>query len=207
MRQVLGLVDIPESEKAVYDCVSMNKFMLFRFIMEFQNSVNLFELLERGGGPPSVGVFGGVFSLYRMIAARDGALNIYHFGRSLAAIRNQLGACRSITNIDRIKVREAGKVFRLHFPHVDSVRHAIAHAGELYSTPAKMENEKLKQHTHTSGHGFFAAGGTLVSALSERTYSIGFEGEVFSVTLDNQTISILITIRNLVDSAFPVPTS
>jgi hypothetical protein len=170
--------------------------------MEFQNSVNLFELLERGGGPPSVGVFGGVFSLYRMIAARDGALNIYHFGRSLAAIRNQLGACRSITNIDRKKVREAGKVFRLHFPHVDSVRHAIVHAGELYNTPAKMENEELKRHTS-----FGAAGGTLMSALSERTYSIGFEGEVFSVTLDNQTISILITIRNSVDSAFPVPTS
>ncbi len=71
----------------------MNRANLSRFLEEFEISVALFELLERGGGPPSRGVLGGLFINYRIIAARDGAMNIFHFGCSLETIKKQLPAC------------------------------------------------------------------------------------------------------------------
>src|SRR5215212_7552350 len=86
----------PIAEIDAYQCVSINRFNLRHFASEFQNSVALFELLERGGGPPSTGVFGGVFILYRIIAARDGALNVYHFKCCLEAIKKQLPDCPSL---------------------------------------------------------------------------------------------------------------
>jgi hypothetical protein len=70
-------------------CVYINYSNLHQFIQAFQKSVALFELLERGGGPPSTGVFGGVFIQYRIIAARDGALST----SSVASIRRSLWLC------------------------------------------------------------------------------------------------------------------
>src|SRR4051812_12686370 len=82
--------DIPEAEQEAHACIAVNRLNLSRFFEEFQRSVRLFELLERGGGPPSAGVLGGEFIHYRIIAARDGALNIFHFGCALEAVRKQL---------------------------------------------------------------------------------------------------------------------
>ena len=57
-------------------CVYINYFNMSQFLERFRRSVKLFEFPERGGAPPSVGVFGGEFIQYRIIAARDGALNL-----------------------------------------------------------------------------------------------------------------------------------
>jgi hypothetical protein len=81
---------IPPDEKDAYGCIVANRANLFRFEHDLARSTALFEFLERGGGPPSAGVLGGEFTIWRMIAARDGALNIYHFGCSLDAIKKQL---------------------------------------------------------------------------------------------------------------------
>lgn len=196
---------LPADEQAAYDCVVMNRAGLFRFLMEFQQSVALFEFLERGGGPPSVGVFGGVFINWRMIAAREGALSIYHFGCALSAVRHQLAACNSFTTVNRTQVRDAARMFRARFPHSETVRHAIAHAGELHDTPAKMKKQLQKAAFAVPGVSG-APGGVLVGALFERTYSLGFEGEVFSVVMDNQTTETLIRIMSMVSAAFtPAP--
>jgi hypothetical protein len=183
----------------------MNRLNLVRFLDEFQKSVALFELLERGGGPPSVGVFGGPFIHYRMIAARDGALNIFHFGCSLEAIKKQLPKCASMAQrSDAVKLRNAVKQFKNYFPHADNVRHAIAHAGELFSSPEKIKaNEQKSDH---QGIGFSSlAGGHLIGAIYERTYSVSNHGLVFSVTLDNESIAKLVHIVSLVDDAFQGP--
>ncbi|MEQ1651901.1 MAG: hypothetical protein ABL897_05380 [Hyphomicrobium sp.] len=192
------------AELAAYNCAVINRMNLSRFVIDFQTSVDLFELLERGGGPPTVGIFGGAFTYYRMIAAKDGAMNIYHFGCSLEAIRHQLSACRSLQEIDRVAVRRACKLFRSTFPHAESVRHAIAHAGELNDTPAKITIQNQKNAF--TGHGFsIGSGGQLIGALYERTYSIVFEGEVFSVVMDTDTLAKLNVISGLVYGAFSSP--
>ena len=192
-------------DNAIHICITVNRFYLTRFLEEFQNSVLLFEFLERGGGPPSVGVFGGIFIHYRIIAARDGAMNIFHFGCSLEAIKRQLPKCASLaSSTDAIKLRNAVKQFKLSFPHADNVRHAVAHAGEICSTPLKIKSSEQK--SDHEGVGFRStAGGHFLGALYERTYSVSNLGEVFSVTLDNESIRKLAHVISLVDQAFQNP--
>ena len=70
------------------DCdnyVALNKSNLGDFHVALQTAVNLFIVLERGGDP-SREVLGGEFIQYRIVAARDACLNLYHFERSLDAI-------------------------------------------------------------------------------------------------------------------------
>lgn len=175
---------------------------LRHFAEEFQRSVALFELLECGGGPPSVGVFGGEFIYYRIISARDGALNIYHFGCSLEAIKRQLPTCPSLAKkVNAITIRDALKQFEKYFPHCDNVRNAIAHAGELFNNPNSMK--KHQQRTGHAGHGFSVSeGGLFTCALYERTYSVGIEGSVFSLTLDQVSLNKLLHIIQMIDTAF-----
>jgi len=183
------------------NCVLINRANLTHFLNEFQISVALFELLERGGNP-SAGVFGGVFIQYRIIAARDGALNIFHFGCSLDAIKKQLPRSPSLVRqTDAIKLRNAVKQFNSFFPHADNVRHAVAHAGEMFRSPQRMkENEQKTDH---KGVGFSSvAGGFLIGALYERTYSVSNLGQIFSVTLDSGAVQKLAKVILLVDEAF-----
>jgi hypothetical protein len=180
----------------------LNRFNLYYFIEEFKRSVALFELLERGGGPPSVGVFGGDFIYYRIIAARDGALNIFHFGCSLEAVQKQLPTCPALARkTSAVGIRNAVKKFREYFPHCDNVRHAVAHTGEQAKNPRVMrQNEQKASH---EGHGFStSAGGQLVQAIYERTYTVTLKGDFFTVQLDPEETKKLTHVRYLVDFAF-----
>jgi hypothetical protein len=198
---------IPADEVDAYACISLNRYNLSRFLEEFHSAVRLFEFLERGGGPPSVGVFGGQFIKFRMIAARDGALNIYHFRCSLDAVRKQLPTCPTLAKTtDCFKLRSALRKFDEYFPHAESVRHAVAHTGELNRSPARMRQQK--QRIGHVGVGFASgAGSLLLDALYERTFSVGIKGGVFSVTLDATSIEKLGEIIRLVDDAFAAPSA
>jgi hypothetical protein len=190
------------------DCVILNRMNLFRFIEDFKTSVELFELLEPGGGPPSDGVPGGrvpggEFHNYQIIAARDGALNIYHFGCCLNAIKKQVPASPvHAGKVDAIKLRAARQKFRAYFPNIDSVRHGIAHAAEHYKSPADMKKNRLRMS------GFLLSPTESVffpSRLVERTYSVGIEGTMFSVQLDQSSVAKLQHIKDLNDEAFRQP--
>ena len=193
---------VPESEADAYQCIFANKATLFIFALNFQFSVQLFEFLERGGGPPSVGVFGFPFTLYRMIAARDGALNIYHFKCSLDALKKQLPTSPTIAKyVDAIKVREALKQFNKYFPNTDNIRHAISHAGEMQPTPRRQKQNIQKKDESFHG-GASGAGGLFMGAIYEKTYTVGIEGTVFSVSLDNESIRKLNHTISMIDEAF-----
>ena len=83
-------------------------------------------------------------SRWPAIPIRDGALSIYHFGMSMAGIRNKLGLCPTLHGlVDTDKFREADRAFRGAFPRIELLRHAIAHAAE--------ETPKLLKQGHSSG--------------------------------------------------------
>jgi hypothetical protein len=182
---------IPDEEWDAYLCISINRANLSRFVMDFANSIELFEFLERGGRPKSAGVLGGQFAKWRIIAARDGALNTYHFGCSLKAIQKQLPTCPTLNSrLNAIAIRNIVKEFKSSFPHCDTIRHAIAHAGECHKTP-----RKLKQNTDETG-------GFAFGSIHNRTYTIGFEGARFSVTMDTSALRKLSNIREAIEDEF-----
>jgi hypothetical protein len=170
------------------------------FLEQLKKAIALFELLERSD-PIARGLDNDLFT-YRMIAARDGALSIFHFKCSLEAIKKQLPRCPSIAaKVDAVKIREALKQLSAFFPHTDNVRNAIAHAGERFSSPERIKEHSMKLPRY--GPGFaIDEGGHLLSALHERTYSVGNLGEVFSLTLDQTAVSNLQQVISSVQQAF-----
>jgi hypothetical protein len=149
---------LPPHEGEICACVGMNRVNLHTFAQGFALAAQLFELLERGGGPPQVGVFGGVFIQYGIVAAKEGALNIYHFGCSLDALRGQVGRCPSTRGtVDIVKLRQADKLFKRHFPNADTIRHAVAHAGEIWTSPARAKQHQLREN-HSWAGGAVSAG-------------------------------------------------
>lgn len=96
------------AEMAFCQCLAANRSNLGSFCEAFSTAAQLFELLERGGGPPSAGVLGGPFIQFRIIAAKESAMNIFHFGNTLDAIKKQIPRCPTSQNtVDVTKVREA----------------------------------------------------------------------------------------------------
>ncbi|WP_147283735.1 hypothetical protein [Bosea caraganae] len=188
-------------EDAFCDCVSANRLNLQRFLDEFVETVQLFELLERGGGPPSVGVFGGVFIKFRIIAAKQGALSLFHFKNSLEALREYIYRCPRTRYVDGKKLREAKSLFDRYFPNADNTRNAVAHAGEIYKSPAAIRQHEQKQDYRGIGV-FSAAGGLSIQSLYERTYAIGWIGQVFEVHMDTSSIQKLAEVLNIVEEAF-----
>jgi hypothetical protein len=190
------------NDQSVKICVMKNVLCLQIFLEQFRKAVALFDLLERTA--PPLDVLKNEYFAYRMIAARDGALSIFHFKCCLEAIKKQLPRSKSLLAlVDSVKIREILKQFSVLFPHADNIRHAIAHAGETFKSPERMKQHGMKVPRY--GPGFAVdEGGYLLSALNGRTYSAGNHGEIFSVTLDQIAISNLGTVLSSVQEAFQV---
>lgn len=204
MHSMTADAPLSPDENDICECVVMNQLNLRIFGEGLAVAVQLFELLERGGGPPQVGVFGGVFNNYRMIAAKEGALNIYHFGCSLRELRQKVGLCpRTRDKTAGKKLREADKLFRQHFPNAEAIRHAIAHAGEVWTSPHRAARHQLKQDHSGPDGSHISAGAHQAQMLSGRTYSVQWEGSMFQVTMDGGPLHALSVIQALVDAALP----
>ncbi len=190
-------------DQSVKVCILKNVLSLTIFLEQFRTAVALFDLLERTD-PPLDALKKTEYFAYRMIAARDGALSVFHFKCCLEAIKKQLPRSKSLSAlVDSVKIREILKRFSVLFPHTDNVRHAIAHAGEIFTSPERMKQHGMKVSRY--GPGFAVhEGGYLLSALHDRTYSVGNHGEIFSVTLDRASISNLRTVLSSVQEAFQV---
>lgn len=164
-------------------CVGLNLMNLSIFLEGFRRSVELFDFLERQGAPE-----------YREIAAKEGALNIYHFGCALRAINTVLSTHNLFGGkIDLDLSRRAGAQFRTDFRNNKNVRHAIAHAGEILESPEKVAK-----------HPVFGAGfsGLVTSIVQNKTYSIAFEGKMFTINLDMATVSKLEAVMLMTQAAF-----
>jgi hypothetical protein len=74
-----GLSLINDADNDAFRCVYFNRFNLNRFASNFHRSVELFRHMEPGTGGRPYGVLGSIFNEYQMIAAKDGALTLYHF--------------------------------------------------------------------------------------------------------------------------------
>jgi hypothetical protein len=188
------------NDQSVRDCIFKNVVSLTVLLEQLKKAVALFDLIERTDSPSDV--LRNEYFEYRMIAARDGALAVFHFGCCLEAIKKQLPRSNSLSAVvEIVKIRDIATRFSALFPHVDHVRHGIAHAGQVFESPEKIKQTGMKVRRY--GPGFAVdEGGYLLSALNDRTYSVGNRGEVFSITLDPTAISNLHSVLSSVQEAF-----
>lgn len=129
---------------------------------------------------------------WRFTAAHEGALLIFHFGKSLEAVRDQLSKSPAIA-ADRLIIRRALKTYRGNFPNAEIIRHATAHAGELQNTPAKLRKSKAESPISA-----WAAGHS-PERIDHDKYVASMEGNSFKYEVSDASIAKLEEIIGLVD--------
>jgi hypothetical protein len=126
---------------------------------------------------------------WQKMAARDGALTIYHFGKTIDAIWQSLPSCPALmTLVNESALRQASKEFRTNFPRYEAIRHVIGHTAEFSATPAQKEAHSIKGPWESPHVKIFGGARTQFSGnLYDRTYYVTFEGEVHGYEISMTT--------------------
>jgi len=127
------------------------------------------------------------------LAARDGAMTVFHFAKTLDAVKSGVAGSKNISaTLDHTQFRSIRREFREHFPNFEPVRHAVAHSGEL------LKDEKRRSENTFSGS--FDGPGLLIrdstdvfvsEMLVDRTFSNTFDGKIISYDLSWENWRVL----------------
>lgn len=185
-------------DSRVLDCVRTNYKALVRFDKDFRAAQSLLGYVTtlNFNAESELDLRMG----WGVIAQNHAALSVFHFGKSLLAIRTYAGRVPASDGpIDTTQLRLAWKLYQREFPHVENVRHAIAHAGELNSTP-----ERMAAHSESRGStfGYVVDRGKVIGSARLR---IGMKGQWFELDIGEQTAQTLAHIIGEVGRALPSP--
>lgn len=120
-------------------------------------------------------------SAWKQMAARDGALAIYHFGNTMEAIKRSLPNCAAVNRtVNHQLLSRARARFRKAFPRYEAIRHVVGHVADFAATPAERERHSHKGGAHTVGNVSFDAGTRrqFLGNLYNRSYVVSFKGQV-----------------------------
>ena len=142
------------------------------------------------------------------MAARDGALAIYHFGQALHAIASSLKDCPTLrTYTNHGKLRLARKQFEAHFPSVTSIRHVIGHIADFAATIGDKEKHSIRgPYKETFGRVGIqvhdTAKITFSDNLYDHTYAVTYDGAVHTCEISSKTLRTLVAVRETTYSGF-----
>jgi hypothetical protein len=129
------------------------------------------------------------------IAARDGAMSIYHFGKAMEGIMASLHKCPTVLQeVNRAKLRSSRKRLRELFPNFEAVRHSVAHAGELMNDVDDLDRHSIST---TSVQRM-----TIQNHLQGRAFKNTFEGQIQSYEINQASRDGLVAIREEFCAAF-----
>lgn len=114
----LSLFDFSQSQ------IASHKEQAFREITTNLNGIFVFNQIQHLMGP------------WVQIAARDGAMQIYHLGRAMDYISSYHYQCPIFkSNVDHDYTKKARKLFREKFPEPNPLRNSVSHLGEFSMQP------------------------------------------------------------------------
>jgi hypothetical protein len=124
-----NLNGLPEAERRIARNLLSSLPSLRGFENDFRIALELFDYSDRHQKG------------WHFIAARDGAMTIFHFAKVLENMMASIGQCPTILAlVDRDKFKKVRKNLRELFPRFEAVRHSVAHAGELMKDPETAES-------------------------------------------------------------------
>jgi hypothetical protein len=238
---------LPQGEQEATRHLNVLVAQLVRYEWQFRHAVTLFDLC-RGESDlsakaditnipiprfPIVEQKANTLHAWEMMAARDGALAIYHFGQALTAVARGLGACPTIrARVDHSALRLARRAFEQSFPSYDAIRHAVGHAVDFGATVAEQEAHSAKPPWKLSfGNVSVEAPGDmpvrlvgdltgglhcvtysgdmpvrLVGDLTDRLYCVTYRGRAHGYAIAVETLDALSWIREQTYLAFDAAT-
>lgn len=194
---------LPEEQQVgggllIYNLVQISKLVdafaasvaLLDYVEGLENAV---EAVHPGSVKPiDIGRSVHALELWCEMAARDAVLTVYHFEKTIAAIRSVMRDVPVlISQVEHSWLRAAAKRTRLEFPHAEKARHAVGHRAELTDSV-----KSIKAHSE--------AGTFVFGRLASRVYTVSFEGVHRELAIDEGNRQKLAQIAHDVYSAFPM---
>ena len=173
---------------------------LDNYVRDFHAALTLFDFAE----PQWLNAEQDHVKQWSFIACRDGAMTIYHFGQTFQHIRAALGSCPTINSlVDSQHLRLTNKKFESQFPDFEGLRHAIAHASDLWKNVSSFARNAFTGKL-TGPLVVAAKGGRIAmrNNLINRQFSTTFETRLVSYEISAETLNRLISLKNEFYSAF-----
>jgi hypothetical protein len=191
----------PEGEREIGVSAQSNINSMQKFIGNFARDLSLFNFVfnstpaERLNSHFSFG--------WLNIAARDGAMNIYHFMCAMEGAKACIHRCPTlVAGVNRCKARSATKHFSKLFPQCENLRNAVAHIAELTLTPEKRKvNSFSGEVNHLLIHG--QVNDVMISdSLVGNEYTCTIRGELISYNISKYTLDNLVAIADEFHESF-----
>lgn len=146
--------ELPADELDTWLFIESNLHNLDRFAGELEDAVEIADFCDaetaRLGQPIGEGWKRKAerrmqLSRWMSVAARSGAISIYNFAQTKAAIHELSNKSPTIAaGLDKDAQREAGRILDASFPNFARVRHSAGHAGEMAAKPEELKWNALK---------------------------------------------------------------
>jgi len=139
-----------------------------------------------------------------MIAARDGAMSIYHFGKVWQAIPALVKKCPVVDAlVDPQDLRAVGRAFETGFPHWAAVRKGVAHSGDFAKDRANTDQHGITGEIDLPGIKGENLRGTYFSgSLLRRNFTASVDGKMVSYEVSGATVAKLADVRDAVWAIF-----
>jgi DNA-directed RNA polymerase subunit RPC12/RpoP len=208
---------IPQAEQPAVAHLLGLLFMLGWYEWQLRHALTLFDLCEQENADlsaqrnindlpryPIISATWHTLSAWNTMAARDGAISIYHFGQALSAIPSWLWTCPTIrARLDHDAIRLARRAFVAALPSYDAIRHAVGHAADFNATIQERERHSIMPPLQW---GTLHVSGTRPVRFTEqlvgRAYCVSYQGRMHSYEIRSETAEVLGRARERVYAAF-----
>jgi hypothetical protein len=184
------------AELGLYERHFLQAVYLYEYSAEAASEITDFATLEL-----SLWTTGG----WQMMAGRDGAMTIYHFGSAIEGLQNSLNDCPALNaQVDHREIRNARGIFEGAFDGYIRMRHAISHVAVSSQTLDKKLSHAVKGLFKKKWFSSENPQGVtwLRGNMNNDTYAVTHEGEVFTYDLNRRSAAKLRSVKQRIYSAF-----
>jgi hypothetical protein len=206
---------VPDAERNDARALLSSVDALSRFVRNFKMDVKLFDIASTEqcrlmvGGPPDItlrktsGENLDIYSAWAHIAARDGAIQIYHLGAVMRSIKSALYSSPTLDKlIDKPKTRDATKLLERYFPNYELIRNAVAHSFFEVAPNVRLREKHTVDHIDIPefiSHGKNVA---IADIINGRNFIVTFKKKVASYEISDASHAKLESVLNHFLEAF-----
>ncbi|MEE3502375.1 hypothetical protein [Acidiphilium acidophilum] len=181
----------------------LNNFVSAVRLYQFANSVSNTSKQYRHSLRPPIHPDTEI-SDWRFIAARDGAMTLYHFSEVMQMLRNVRSRSRTLyDNLDLEIYKSANRKMQSLIPNLEKLRHGVAHV-----TKKTSSKEAMTEHGLTDTQGEYGIKITGCSSINVTDCFYGdrfihnWEGKMLSYDVNFTTVKNVQDIKDLMWSSF-----
>ncbi len=212
---VLDVANFPEEDTRSATHINQLLVMLNYYVRCFEADVQLYEFsaeqiaqartaFEKDPSDKMADEGLEILDGWPVVAARDGAMSIYHFGRTLDGLDETLAKAPNLAaKVDLALRKSARRTFKSAFRDFIGARHAVAHSGDKARTETQQGQHALMRSWANEQVSFRGPGDVvLIDVLNQRQYSNTWEGRVVSYKISIDSLRKLAEVRDEIYRAF-----